>query len=60
MKTTCDHTFVWRVRRRRRLIGSHAQGRGGSEWTTGGYDAQRTASIRTDPRISRPGDAEAG
>jgi len=29
-----------------------AQGRGGSEWTTGSYDAQRTASIKTDPRIS--------
>src|SRR4051812_4392832 len=31
-----------------------AQGRGGAEWTTSGYDAQRTASIRTDPRISVP------
>jgi outer membrane protein assembly factor BamB len=30
----------------------HAQGRGGVEWTTGGYDAQRTASIKNDPRIS--------
>ena len=30
----------------------HAQGRGGVEWTTGGYDAQRTASIKSDPRIS--------
>lgn len=30
----------------------HAQGRGGSEWTTSGYDAQRTASIKNDPRIS--------
>ncbi len=30
----------------------HAQGRGGSEWTTSGYDAQHTGSIRTDPRIS--------
>jgi outer membrane protein assembly factor BamB len=29
-----------------------AQGRGGSEWTTASYDAQRTASIRSDPRIS--------
>jgi hypothetical protein len=29
-----------------------AQGRGGSEWTTGGYDAQRSGAIRTDPRIS--------
>jgi hypothetical protein len=32
----------------------HAQGRGGVEWTTGGYDAQRTASIKNDPRISVP------
>ena len=30
----------------------HAQGRGGVEWTTGGYDAQRTASIKNDSRIS--------
>jgi outer membrane protein assembly factor BamB len=30
----------------------HAQGRGGAEWTTTGYDAQRTASIKADPRIS--------
>ena len=29
-----------------------AQGRGGIEWTTGSYDAQRTASIKNDPRIS--------
>jgi len=28
------------------------QGRGGVEWTTSGFDAQRTASIRNDPRIS--------
>lgn len=38
-----------------------AQGRGGAEWTTGSYDAQRTASIKNDPRISvqsmqKPGD----
>jgi PQQ-like domain len=32
----------------------HAQGRGGAEWTTSGYDAQRTASIKADPRISVP------
>ena len=44
------------------LIGAlHAQGRGGSEWTTSGYDAQRTGWVRTDPRISpqamiKPGD----
>ena len=29
-----------------------AQGRGGGEWTTSGSDAQRSGSIRTDPRIS--------
>jgi outer membrane protein assembly factor BamB len=29
-----------------------AQGRGGGEWTTSSFDAQRTGSIRTDPRIS--------
>jgi outer membrane protein assembly factor BamB len=29
-----------------------AQGRGGVEWTTSGYDAQRTGSIKTDPRLS--------
>ncbi|MCM3881897.1 MAG: hypothetical protein ND807_17455 [Vicinamibacterales bacterium] len=31
---------------------AHAQGRGGPNWTTYNSDAQRTASIRTDPRIS--------
>ena len=30
----------------------HAQGRGGGAWTTVGGDAQRTASVRTDPKIS--------
>jgi outer membrane protein assembly factor BamB len=39
---------------------SHAQGRGGGAWTTMGGDAQRTSSVRTDPKISpdamqRPG-----
>lgn len=29
-----------------------AQGRGGSEWTTSSYDAQRTGWVKTDPRIS--------
>src|SRR5262245_15941786 len=29
-----------------------AQGRGAAEWTTSSFDAQRTGSIRTDPRIS--------
>ena len=37
-----------------------AQGRGGSEWTTSGYDAQRSGSIRTDPRISLPTMQKAG
>jgi hypothetical protein len=31
---------------------SHAQGRGGAAWTTVGGDAQRTSSLRTDPKIS--------
>ena len=30
----------------------HAQGRGAAEWTTSGFDAQRTGWVRTDPRIS--------
>jgi hypothetical protein len=30
----------------------HAQGRGAAEWTTSGFDAQRTGWIRADPRIS--------
>lgn len=29
-----------------------AQGRGGGAWTTAGSDAQRTSSIRSDPKIS--------
>jgi outer membrane protein assembly factor BamB len=29
-----------------------AQGRGGGEWTTSAFDAQRTGWVRTDPRIS--------
>src|SRR5689334_2119991 len=31
---------------------SHAQGRGGAAWTTVAGDAQRTSSVRTDPKIS--------
>src|SRR3954463_8309510 len=31
----------------------HAQGRGGPNWTTTSGDAQRTASVKTDPRISK-------
>ena len=34
------------------MVTSHAQGRGGGAWTTAGGDAQRTASVRTDPKIS--------
>ena len=30
-----------------------AQGRGGSEWTTSGYDAQRSGSIRSAWTIAR-------
>ena len=29
-----------------------AQGRGGVEWTTSGFDAQRSGAVRNDPRIS--------
>jgi outer membrane protein assembly factor BamB len=32
--------------------GLYAQGRGAVEWTTSGFDAQRSGWIRTDPRIS--------
>ena len=32
---------------------AEAQGRGGPNWTTTGSDAQRTAWVKTDPRISR-------
>src|SRR5205823_11192119 len=31
----------------------HAQGRGGGEWTTSGYDAQRTAWLRGDARLTK-------
>lgn len=34
------------------VLTSSAQGRGGAAWTTVGGDAQRTASVRTDPKIS--------
>ena len=34
------------------MVTSHAQGRGGGAWPTVGGDAQRTASVRTDPKIS--------
>ena len=33
-------------------VAAHAQGRGGGAWTTGGGDAQRTSSVRTDAKIS--------
>ena len=33
-------------------VAVHAQGRGGGAWTTVGGDAQRTSSVRTDPKIS--------
>src|SRR3954469_16392660 len=32
---------------------AYAQGRGGSNWTTTSSDAQRTAWVKTDPRISK-------
>jgi outer membrane protein assembly factor BamB len=34
------------------VLTSYAQGRGGGAWTTVGGDAQRTASVRADPKIS--------
>ena len=34
------------------VVISHAQGRGGAAWTTVGGDAQRSSSVRTDPKIS--------
>src|SRR5216683_1370422 len=39
---------------------AHAQGRGGGVWTTSRNDAQRTSSVRTDPRISRQSLSKAG
>ena len=33
-------------------IPAFSQGRGGADWSTGGGDAQRSGSIRTDPKIS--------
>ena len=53
------------MRRRSRLIGmcliaavagdgvALAQGRGGSAWSTPGGDAQRTAWVRTDPKVTK-------
>ena len=34
------------------VLTSYGQGRGGGAWTTVGGDAQRTAAVRTDPKIS--------
>src|SRR5436309_5017464 len=31
----------------------HAQGRGGPEWTTSGFDAQRSGLLRADARLTR-------
>ena len=31
----------------------HAQGRGGGEWTTSGFDAQRTGWLRADARLTK-------
>ena len=33
-------------------VGVMAQGRGATEWTTSGFDAQRSGSVKADPRIS--------
>ena len=34
------------------IAGARAQGRGNANWTTTGYDAQRSSWVRTDPKIS--------
>jgi len=34
-------------------VEGHAQGRGGGEWTTSGFDAQRTGWLRTDARLTK-------
>jgi len=34
-------------------VEGHAQGRGGGEWTTSGFDAQRTAWLRADARLTK-------
>ena len=52
MKTYSKRAFVLAVCAAAASSLLYAQGRGGVEWTTGSYDAQRTASIRNDPRIS--------
>jgi hypothetical protein len=52
MKTYSKRTVVLAVCAAAASSLLHAQGRGGVEWTTGSYDAQRTASIKNDPRIS--------
>jgi hypothetical protein len=39
---------------------AQAQGRGGGAWATAGSDAQRTSSIRTDPKISPDSMQKAG
>ena len=31
----------------------HAQGRGGGEWTTSGFDAQRSSWLRGDARLTK-------
>jgi len=53
-----------RIQRLQRLIGAgmlvsasvallHAQGRGGPEWTTSGFDAQRSGLLRADARLTK-------
>ena len=53
-----------RIQRLQRLIGAgmlvsasvallHAQGRGGPEWTTSGFDAQRSGWLRADARLTK-------
>src|SRR5439155_140015 len=59
-----DNEVAMRIQRLQRLIGAgmlvsasvallHAQGRGGPEWTTSGFDAQRSGLLRADARLTK-------
>jgi hypothetical protein len=51
MQKTCAR-FCWMVVAVGIATSAFGQGRGGAAWTTVGGDAQRTASVRVDPKIS--------
>ena len=57
--TRCDSRVILAVLPSlRRLAVLRAQGRGGGEWTTSGFDAQRTAWVRSDARLTKDAVAE--